>query len=54
MKNDNLIIESVSNGPLFGQTFNVEMINSLPALKENIFCLEFPLYPTLLNLNYFH
>ena len=33
MENDNLIIESVSNGPLFGQTFNVEMLNSLSLIK---------------------
>jgi len=32
MKNNNLTIESVSNGPLFGQTFNIEMLNSLPLM----------------------
>ncbi len=45
MKNDNLIIESVSNGPLFGQTFNVEMINSLPALKRKYILSRIPFIP---------
>ena len=43
--NDNLIIESVSNGPLFGQTFNVEMINSLPALKRKYILSRIPFIP---------
>ena len=44
MKNNSLTIESVSNGPLFGQTFNLEMVNSLPSIKkESLFCLEFRL-----------
>ena len=45
MKNDNLIIESVSNGPLFGQTFNIEMINSLPALKRKYILSRIPFIP---------
>ena len=45
MKKDNLIIESVSNGPLFGQTFNVEMIQSLPALKRKYLLSRIPLIP---------
>jgi len=45
MKKNNLIIESVSNGPLFGQTFNVEMINSLPALKRKYILSRIPFIP---------
>ena len=45
MKKDNLIIESVSNGPLFGQTFNIEMIQSLPALKRKYLLSRIPLIP---------
>lgn len=42
MEKDNLIIESVSNGPLFGQTFNVEMLNSLPSIKRKFILSRIP------------
>ncbi len=45
MEKDNLIIESVSNGPLFGQTFNVEMLNSLSLIKIKFLLSRIPLIP---------
>ena len=45
MEKDNLIIESVSNGPLFGQTFNVEMLNSLPSIKRKFILSRVPFIP---------
>jgi len=45
MSNKNLIIESVSNGPLFGQTFNVEMLNSLPSIKRKFILSRIPFIP---------
>ena len=45
MKNNNLTIESVSNGPLFGQTFNLEMVNSLPSIKRKFFLSRIPFIP---------
>ena len=45
MENGNLIIESVSNGPLFGQTFNVEMLNSLPSIKRKFILSRVPFIP---------
>ena len=45
MNNKNLIIESVSNGPLFGQTFNVEMLNSLPSIKRKFILSRIPFIP---------
>ena len=45
MNNKNLIIESVSNGPLFGQTFNIEMLNSLPSIKRKFILSRIPFIP---------
>jgi len=45
MKNNNLTIESVSNGPLFGQTFNIEMLNSLPSIKRKFILSRIPFIP---------
>ena len=45
MKNNSLTIESVSNGPLFGQTFNLEMVNSLPSIKRKFILSRIPFIP---------
>jgi len=43
--NNNLIIESVSNGPLFGQTFNLEMVSSLSSIKRKFILSRIPFIP---------
>ena len=53
MSNKNLIIESVSNGPLFGQTFNVEMLNSLPSIKRKFILSRIPFIPYSLKTKLF-
>ncbi|MGY8949930.1 MAG: hypothetical protein ACKVIV_07800 [Flavobacteriales bacterium] len=42
---NNLVIESVSNGPLFGQTFNLEMVSNLSSIKRKFILSRIPFIP---------
>ena len=53
IKNNNLTIESVSNGPLFGQTFNLEMVSSLPLIKIKFILSRIPFIPYSIKLKLF-